>query len=570
MESTAAARVTPRAPALLLESTRDIFLMVLSCPGQGQGPAQALGHSQHKDSGTVTGSPRPGTHTHPPFSSRTLISSRASPSGRPSPPRSRCAGWYPWGERGIRRETAPEPWLCRRLVCGVAAPSLPRDRHSGTGRVAAASRHIPRRRLSLPHGLATVSRCTFVHVGFARRLCAHPARVTPGGGTGRAPERQPPPRAPLKALGRDPAGRVLGSRCLRRGGTLLPPPSCSRTSLPPPPFFVGAPSPALTVLQAPREPVHAIPWAPLLTCSRPGRRCCGGSGPPSPPHPNPGPAPPAAASRCRAASAPAPQILPVLLLLLLLLACPRSSVAGLGVTARTLSPCYSADLRPASESLVSAVGCTVLLTIPPLKAGRGVSWEYKTGRQEGVIVDYGFDRPANTSRPFENRTRFNETDFSLQIVLQRGDDRLYRFRSELEATDWFQLRVVEPLSEPEIVGNSSVKAGGNTKLVCKVLEGKADLYWWKKNGELLLGSDRIQFVDNATLCILKASMNDSGYYACVVRNEVSQNETSFLLHVQNAANVVLPVILTCVTVGSLAGVFVWCRRRDRPCHRGCR
>lgn len=91
----------------------------------------------------------------------------------------------------------------------------------------------------------------------------------------------------------------------------------------------------------------------------------------------------------------------------------------------------------------------------------------------------------------------------------------------------------EPLSEPEIVGNSSVKEGGNTKLVCNVLEGKADLYWWKKNGELLLGSDHIQFVDNTTLCIIKASINDSGYYACVVRNEVSQNETSFLLHVQS-------------------------------------
>ncbi|XP_074771188.1 junctional adhesion molecule A-like isoform X1 [Athene noctua] len=265
-------------------------------------------------------------------------------------------------------------------------------------------------------------------------------------------------------------------------------------------------------------------------------------------------------------------MLPVflLLLLLLLLACPGSSAAGLGVTARTLSPCYSADLRPASERLVSAVGCTVLLTIPPLKASKVVAWEHKNGLGDGVIVSYDPDRPTNTSRPYENRTRFNETDFSLQIVLQREDDGLYRFRSESEATDWFQLRVVEPLSEPEIVGNSSVKAGGNTKLVCNVLDGKADLYWWKKNGELLLGSDHIQFVDNTTLCIVKASMNDSGYYACVVRNEVSQNETSFLLHVQNAANVVLPMILACIIVGSLAGVFVWCRTRDRPCHNVCR
>ncbi|KAM6061058.1 uncharacterized protein VSU04_008718 [Chlamydotis macqueenii] len=238
--------------------------------------------------------------------------------------------------------------------------------------------------------------------------------------------------------------------------------------------------------------------------------------------------------------------------------------------ARTLSPCYSADLRPASESLVSAVGCTVLLTAPPLRASEAVSWERRSGPREGAVVSYAFDGAADTARPYENRTAFNETDFSLRIVLRRGDDGLYRFRSESEATGWLRLRVVEPLSEPEIVGNSSVKEGGNAKLVCNVLEGKVDLFRWKKNGELLPESDRLQFVDNSTLCIVKASMNDSGYYACVVRNEVSQNETSFLLHVQNAADVVLPVILACVAVGSLAGVFVWCRRRDRPCRNGCR
>ncbi|NWV97985.1 HMCN1 protein, partial [Machaerirhynchus nigripectus] len=88
-----------------------------------------------------------------------------------------------------------------------------------------------------------------------------------------------------------------------------------------------------------------------------------------------------------------------------------------------------------------------------------------------------------------------------------------------------------PLSKPQIVGNSSVKAGGNTKLVCSVVHGKADAYWWKKNGQLLLGSERIQFVGNATLCILRASISDSGYYTCVVSNAVSQNETTFLLQV---------------------------------------
>ncbi|XP_027748965.1 contactin-4-like [Empidonax traillii] len=256
-------------------------------------------------------------------------------------------------------------------------------------------------------------------------------------------------------------------------------------------------------------------------------------------------------------------LLPFLRLLLLLLA-PGSAAAGPGITARTLAPCYSADLRPASGRLVSAVGCTVLLTVPRLRVGRLVSWEYRAGTEQGVILRYAFDRPPSTSRPYENRTRFNETNLSLQMVLRRDDGRLYRLSSEEEATDWFQLLVVEPLSEPEIVGNSSVKAGDDTKLVCNVLKGKADLYWWKKNGKLLLGSEHIQFEDNTTLCIVRASMRDSGYYACVVRNAVSQNETSFLLQVHNSANVVLPVVLACVVVGCLAGIFVWCREMEMP------
>ncbi|XP_064526388.1 uncharacterized protein LOC135421680 [Pseudopipra pipra] len=262
-------------------------------------------------------------------------------------------------------------------------------------------------------------------------------------------------------------------------------------------------------------------------------------------------------------------LLPFLLLLLLLVLAPGSAAAGPGITARTLAPCYSADLSPASGRLVSAVGCTVLLTVPRLRVGRAVSWEYRAGVEQGVILRYAFDRPPSTSRPYENRTRFNETNFSLQMVLRRGDGRLYRLSSEEEATDWFQLYVVEPLSEPEIVGNSSVKAGDDTKLVCNVLRGKADLYWWKKNGKLLLGSDRIQFEDNSTLCIVRVSMRDSGYYACVVRNAVSQNETSFLLHVHHSANVVLPVVLACVVVGCLAGIFVWCRKTEQP-FRLCR
>ncbi|XP_064374095.1 HEPACAM family member 2-like [Dromaius novaehollandiae] len=257
----------------------------------------------------------------------------------------------------------------------------------------------------------------------------------------------------------------------------------------------------------------------------------------------------------------------LLLLLLLLLAWgPGAAGAPSAIIAQTLAPCYSADLQPASGRLISAVSCTVLLAVPPLNASAVVFWEYKNGPHEEIILKYYLNKPVNTAASYKNRTKFNETDFSLQMVLQRGDSGTYRFRTESQETDWFQLEVIEPLPAPEIVGNSSVKAGGSIKLVCNIPEGKADSYWWKKNGELLLGSDHFQFVRNNTLHIIEATMNDSGYYACVVRNKVSQNETSFLLRVQNAANMVLPVMMACVIVGSLIGVLVWCRRRGRFRH----
>lgn len=72
--------------------------------------------------------------------------------------------------------------------------------------------------------------------------------------------------------------------------------------------------------------------------------------------------------------------------------------------------------------------------------------------------------------------------------------------------------LLELLSKPEIVGNSSVKAGDNTKPVCNLLKGKADSYWWKKYRLLLLGSNHIQ-LENNTLCILRALLNDTSYYA---------------------------------------------------------
>ncbi|XP_015481596.1 HEPACAM family member 2-like isoform X1 [Parus major] len=257
---------------------------------------------------------------------------------------------------------------------------------------------------------------------------------------------------------------------------------------------------------------------------------------------------------------------PFLLLLLPLLLGPGSAAAAPAVTARTLAPCFSADLRPAVGSLVSAVGCSVLLTAPVQRGSGTVLWEYRVGSEEGVILSYAFPQPPSVSPLYEHRATFNESTLSLQVLLQQGDDgSFYRLRTQEETTAWFHLHVLEPLSPPRIEGSSLVKAGGNTKLVCHVLDGKADAFWWKKNGEPLPESDRIQLVRNTTLYILRVSISDSGYYTCAVRNAVSHNETSFLLKVHHSANVVLPVVLACVIIGMLAGVFVWWQRKEDSC-----
>ncbi|EOA93330.1 Carcinoembryonic antigen-related cell adhesion molecule 20 [Anas platyrhynchos] len=226
---------------------------------------------------------------------------------------------------------------------------------------------------------------------------------------------------------------------------------------------------------------------------------------------------------------------------------PRSSLA-----ARTLFPCYSADLKPVSEVLVSARGCTVLFSVEPRAAGTTASWEYESGARKELIATLVPNKSAEISRAYVGHARLSEMDFSLQLVLRWWNGGFYRFRSESEATGWLELRVVEPLSEPEILGNSFVEVGGDTKLYCNVLEGQVDVYWWKRNGELLMESNGLQFIHNNTLEIHRALMNDTGYYTCIVSNAVSHNETSFLLRVHSNNKAFLPIILVFVSIGLLA------------------
>ncbi|XP_038040179.2 uncharacterized protein [Anas platyrhynchos] len=251
-------------------------------------------------------------------------------------------------------------------------------------------------------------------------------------------------------------------------------------------------------------------------------------------------------------------------LLVLLASAGTGPAAGLAVIARTLFPCYSADLKPVSEVLVSARGCTVLFSVEPRAAGTTAAWEYESGARKELIATLVPNKSAEISRAYVGHARLSEMDFSLQLVLRWWNGGFYRFRSESEATGWLELRVVEPLSEPEILGNSFVEVGGDTKLYCNVLEGQVDVYWWKRNGKLLMESNGLQFIHNNTLEIHRALMNDTGYYTCIVSNAVSHNETSFLLRVHNNDRAFFILIVVFVSIGLLAGIFNWWRLRNSP------
>ncbi|XP_032052356.1 uncharacterized protein LOC116494546 isoform X2 [Aythya fuligula] len=261
---------------------------------------------------------------------------------------------------------------------------------------------------------------------------------------------------------------------------------------------------------APPQP-PASPWC----CLKPRRE--------APPKIIPSPAPPLAREPSQGGSpCPAACWMPVR---------PASPALRSSLPARTLFPCYSADLKPVSEVLVSARGCTVLFSVEPRAAGTTASWEYESGARKELIATFVPNKSAEISRAYVGHARLSEMDFSLQLVLRWWDGGFYRFRSESEATGWLELRVVEPLSEPEILGNSFVEVGGDTKLYCNVLEGQVDMYRWKRNGKLLMESNGLQFIHNNTLEIHRALMNDTGYYTCIISNAVSHNETSFLLRV---------------------------------------
>nr|XP_048720741.1 hepatocyte cell adhesion molecule-like isoform X4 [Caretta caretta] len=240
------------------------------------------------------------------------------------------------------------------------------------------------------------------------------------------------------------------------------------------------------------------------------------------------------------------------------------------VTARTLSPCYSANLTPTSNRLISAVGCTVVFSPPGLNFSTGiVRWDYKNVSSTvlSILVYFKDQSKVDLHPSYNGNVEFSKTNWTLQIKLQLGDGGLYRFRTSSHETNWFQLEVIEPLSQPELQSNSSL-VGSTTEFVCKVPVGKVDSYQWKKDGKHLPEDSRfLLFQNDSMLRILNTTLSDNGVYTCEVSNQVSWNETSLKLDIQNPSNVVVGVVVVIVVFVLVAVLYV--SRKHLRCPTQC-
>ncbi|KAM7160466.1 hepatic and glial cell adhesion molecule-like isoform 1-T1 [Macrochelys suwanniensis] len=242
------------------------------------------------------------------------------------------------------------------------------------------------------------------------------------------------------------------------------------------------------------------------------------------------------------------------------------------VTARTLSPCYSANFTPASDRLISAVGCTVVFSPPGLNFSTGiVHWDYKNVSSTdilSIIVYFKEQSKVDLHPSYIGNVEFSKTHWTLQIKLQLGDGGMYSFRTSSHETKWFQLEVIEPLSQPELQSNSSL-VGSTTEFVCKVPVGKVDSYPWKKDGKRLPEDSRfLLFQNDSILCILNTALSDNGVYTCEVGNQVSWNETSLKLVIQNPSNVVVGVVVVIGIVVVLVAVS-YVSRKHLKCPTQC-
>ncbi|XP_031410524.1 uncharacterized protein LOC104912189 isoform X2 [Meleagris gallopavo] len=220
----------------------------------------------------------------------------------------------------------------------------------------------------------------------------------------------------------------------------------------------------------------------------------------------------------------------------------------------------AAEVERALQRRVAMVGSSVLLAGPlNVTLIHSIQWEHLNGTASHTILQY--ERHNLTIHtPYIARAHLHASNGSLLLDdLQESDSGIYRVtvnQAEKESLS-ILLDVLKPVSHPQL-WSSGLVARASGEVLCEVAEGRADIFTWKKDGQML-PPDRSYHL-SGSLSVLHLRMvkkSDCGSYSCNASNGISWQETSLNVTVAGLSPPLQDVLRISVVALVFAAVSGW-------------
>ncbi|XP_048720826.2 cell adhesion molecule DSCAML1 isoform X3 [Caretta caretta] len=231
----------------------------------------------------------------------------------------------------------------------------------------------------------------------------------------------------------------------------------------------------------------------------------------------------------------------------------------------------------AQEHRTVGVGSSVLLTALPTDDQTvidHIQWEYINSTVSDIVDYYRTGSKPTIYKAYEERIIFYSNGSLLLKNVQETDSGTYRATINLNKIEAREttLLVLEPISKTQLQINSTV-AGSSIELSCKVLVGKVQAIYWKKDGKPLPRNRCYWFSENFSLLYIpEAQKSDCGSFSCNASSDINWQETSVnltiegimpsLKHALKISTVVL-VIATTLAAGSGLGFIILCCQSEK-------
>ncbi|XP_031450229.1 uncharacterized protein LOC116229707 [Phasianus colchicus] len=220
----------------------------------------------------------------------------------------------------------------------------------------------------------------------------------------------------------------------------------------------------------------------------------------------------------------------------------------------------AAEVERALQRRMAMVGSSVLLAGPlNITLIHSIRWEHLNGTASHTILQY--ERHNLTiCMPYIARAHLHASNGSLLLEdLQESDSGIYRVTINQAERESFSvlLDVLKPVSHPQL-WSSGLVAKASGEILCEVAEGRADIFTWKKDGQML-PPDRSYHL-SGSLSVLHLRMvkkSDCGSYSCNVSNGISWQETSLNVTVAGLSPPLQDVLRISVVALVFAAVSGW-------------